>query len=86
MKDEMQQRLSPDNYIASAELTDRQREILRLIVRHYVLTANPVGSRYLARVSSLGLKRRHDAEYHGGPGIHGVCRSSAHERGPNANG
>lgn len=36
-------------------LSERQREILRLIVRHYVLTANPVGSRYLARVSSLGL-------------------------------
>src|SRR5439155_18440821 len=36
-------------------LTDRQREILRLIVQHYVLTANPVGSRYLARVSQLGL-------------------------------
>ncbi|HEY3875334.1 MAG TPA: heat-inducible transcriptional repressor HrcA [Candidatus Kapabacteria bacterium] len=40
---------------AHAELTERQREILRLIVRHYVLTANPVGSRYLARYSSLGL-------------------------------
>ena len=40
---------------SNVELTDRQREILRLIVRHYVLTANPVGSRYLARVSSLGL-------------------------------
>src|ERR1035437_41002 len=41
--------------IGSGDLTERQREILRLIVRHYVLTANPVGSRYLARVSSLGL-------------------------------
>ncbi len=40
---------------AKNDLTERQREILRLIVRHYVLTANPVGSRYLARVSSLGL-------------------------------
>jgi heat-inducible transcriptional repressor len=36
-------------------LTDRQREILRLIVQHYVLTANPVGSRYLAREGQLGL-------------------------------
>ena len=42
--------------VADAELlTDRQREILRLIIQHYVLTANPVGSRYLARVSPLGL-------------------------------
>jgi len=41
--------------IGNSDLTERQREILRLIVRHYVLTANPVGSRYLARVSSLGL-------------------------------
>src|ERR1035437_9777946 len=40
---------------AATPLTERQREILRLIVRHYVLTANPVGSRFLARVSSLGL-------------------------------
>src|SRR5437868_849317 len=40
---------------AAAELSARQREILRLIVQHYVLTANPVGSRYLSRVGSLGL-------------------------------
>jgi heat-inducible transcriptional repressor len=40
---------------SAAELSERQREILRLIVQHYVLTANPVGSRYLARVGSLGL-------------------------------
>jgi heat-inducible transcriptional repressor len=36
-------------------LSDRQREILRLIIQQYVLTANPVGSRNLARISSLGL-------------------------------
>lgn len=36
-------------------LSERQREILKLIIQHYVLTANPVGSRYLARISSLGL-------------------------------
>src|SRR5579864_8436552 len=36
-------------------LTDRQREILRLIVQQYVLTASPVGSRYISRISSLGL-------------------------------
>jgi heat-inducible transcriptional repressor len=40
---------------SGADLTDRQREILRLIVQHYVLTANPVGSRYLTRVAALGL-------------------------------
>lgn len=43
-------------YSPSAEdLTERQREILRLIIQHYVLTANPIGSRYLARISGLGL-------------------------------
>lgn len=36
-------------------LTQRQREILRLIIQQYVLTANPVGSRYISRISSLGL-------------------------------
>ncbi len=55
MKDETKQRQSPDITTLNAELTERQREILRLIVRQYVLTANPVGSRYLARISSLGL-------------------------------
>src|SRR5438270_8800243 len=45
----------PPLVVDSIALTDRQREILRLIVQHYVLTANPVGSRYLARVSQLGL-------------------------------
>src|ERR1041384_3772829 len=41
--------------IGSDALTDRQREILRLVVQQYVLTANPVGSRYISRISSLGL-------------------------------
>ena len=36
-------------------LTELQREILRLIIQQYVLTANPVGSRYISRISSLGL-------------------------------
>ena len=40
---------------SATDLSERQREILRLIVQHYVLTANPVGSRYLSRVGSLGL-------------------------------
>ena len=48
-------RRTPAIAMGTGDLTERQREILRLIVRHYVLTANPVGSRYLARVSSLGL-------------------------------
>jgi heat-inducible transcriptional repressor len=39
----------------SETLNERQQEVLRLIIQHYVLTANPVGSRYLTRVSSLGL-------------------------------
>jgi heat-inducible transcriptional repressor len=61
----------PGLSVAAAELTERQREILRLIVRHYVLTANPVGSRYLTRVSSLGLSdattrnAMADLEYYG---------------------
>jgi heat-inducible transcriptional repressor len=36
-------------------LTERQREILRLIIQQYVLTASPVGSRNISRISSLGL-------------------------------
>jgi len=55
MKDDANRLLTPDLTPVTAELTERQREILRLIVRQYVLTANPVGSRYLARISSLGL-------------------------------
>src|ERR1041385_8536610 len=41
--------------VGSDALTDRQREILRLVVQQYVLTANPVGSRYISRISTLGL-------------------------------
>ncbi|MEI8134845.1 MAG: heat-inducible transcriptional repressor HrcA [bacterium] len=41
--------------IGADSLNDRQREILRLIVQQYVLTASPVGSRYISRISSLGL-------------------------------
>ncbi|MBS1904304.1 MAG: heat-inducible transcription repressor HrcA [Bacteroidetes bacterium] len=41
--------------VGADSLTDRQREILRLVVQQYVLTANPVGSRYISRISSLGL-------------------------------
>jgi len=40
---------------AKAALNEREREILRLIIQHYVLTAAPVGSRYLSRVGTLGL-------------------------------
>ena len=55
MKDDTKRIHTTEILPVSTELTERQREILRLIVRQYVLTANPVGSRYLARISSLGL-------------------------------
>lgn len=46
---------TPSLVTGQEALSDRQREILRLIIQQYVLTANPVGSRNLARISSLGL-------------------------------
>lgn len=36
-------------------LTEREREILRLVVKNFVETAGPVGSRYLAKHSNIGL-------------------------------
>jgi len=36
-------------------LSDREREILRLVVHSFVQTAGPIGSRFLARNSTLGL-------------------------------
>jgi len=39
----------------SPALTDRERAILRLVVHNFITTAGPVGSRKLARKSSLGL-------------------------------
>ncbi|MBI5059790.1 heat-inducible transcription repressor HrcA [candidate division KSB1 bacterium] len=36
-------------------LTEREREILRAVVQHFVLTANPVGSRQLSRHHGLDL-------------------------------
>ncbi len=43
------------DHIGETGLTERQQEILRLIVQQYVLTASPVGSRYISRISALGL-------------------------------
>lgn len=37
------------------ELSEREREILRLVVRSFVATAGPVGSRYLAKRYRIGL-------------------------------
>ena len=41
--------------MSSPLLTDRERAILRLVVRNFIDTAGPVGSRKLAKGSSLGL-------------------------------
>jgi heat-inducible transcriptional repressor len=38
-----------------AELSAREREILRLVVHSFISTAGPVGSRYLAKQYPLGL-------------------------------
>ena len=41
--------------VSSSTLTDRERAILRLVVRNFIDTAGPVGSRKLAKQFSLGL-------------------------------
>lgn len=43
------------NEIGTPALSDREREILRLVVQSFIATAGPVGSRYLAKTSDLGL-------------------------------
>ena len=40
---------------SNRELTEREREVLRLVVRSFVDTAGPVGSRFLAKRYPLGL-------------------------------
>ncbi len=37
------------------QLTDREQEILRLVVKSFIDTAGPVGSRYLAKTSGIAL-------------------------------
>jgi len=37
------------------QLTDREQEILRLVVKSFIDTAGPVGSRFLARTSGIAL-------------------------------
>ena len=37
------------------ELSEREREILRLVVKSFIETAGPVGSRYLAKHTGIGL-------------------------------
>ncbi len=36
-------------------MNEREREVLELIIQNFILTANPVGSRFLAKHSDLGL-------------------------------
>ncbi|MFN3385259.1 MAG: heat-inducible transcriptional repressor HrcA [Candidatus Thermochlorobacter sp.] len=37
------------------ELTEREKEVLGLIIQNFILTATPVGSRFLSKRSDLGL-------------------------------
>jgi heat-inducible transcriptional repressor len=37
------------------DLNEREKEVLELIIQNFILTATPVGSRYLAKRSDLGL-------------------------------
>lgn len=41
--------------VRAAQLTDRQRSVLRLVVKSFIETAGPVGSRTVAEQSTLGL-------------------------------
>lgn len=41
--------------MASRELSEREKEVLGLIIQHFILTANPIGSRFIAKHSDLGL-------------------------------
>jgi hypothetical protein len=46
------------------ELTDRQREVLRAIIQDYILSAEPVGSRSVARKYGFRMS----------PGVPVLCR------------
>ncbi len=39
----------------SISLSEREEQVLRLIIQHFILKATPVGSRHLSRRSKLGL-------------------------------
>ncbi len=39
----------------TAELTDREKSILRYVIHQYILTANPVGSRNISKKYDLGI-------------------------------
>src|SRR5690606_15100208 len=52
---DVQERIATYQQGAGAELSQREREILRLVVRSFIDTAGPVGSRYLSRQYELGL-------------------------------
>jgi heat-inducible transcriptional repressor len=41
--------------LVSTQLTDRERDVLQLIIQNFILTANPVGSRFLSKHSGMGL-------------------------------
>ncbi len=39
----------------SAELTDREKTILRYIIEDFIFTANPIGSRYISKKTNINL-------------------------------
>ncbi len=50
--------LTGDTYgisVSDRQLTDREQEILRLVVKSFIETAGPVGSRFLAKTSGIAL-------------------------------
>ncbi len=49
------QHISSAAGVSRSSLSDREREILRVVVQSFVQTAGPVGSRYLAKHFPLGL-------------------------------
>lgn len=47
--------MQPYGSASEHRLTEREREILRLVVKSFIETAGPVGSRYLAKHTAIGL-------------------------------
>jgi heat-inducible transcriptional repressor len=72
--------------MAEVTLTERERCVLDAVIRTYVETAEPAGSRTVARRHSSGCVSRDGTQHHGRPGGEGVPVPSPHVGGPDPDG
>ncbi len=48
--------------VVDDEITERQKQVLQIVIQEYVKSAQPVGSATIARTARVGRQSRHDPQ------------------------